>query len=72
MSNKKNLYKLISTNKAKIGIIGLGYVGLPLSILFSKKGFKVIGFDIDNSKIKKIKKKFLILIGFRIKILKKF
>ena len=57
MSNKKNLYKLISTNKAKIGIIGLGYVGLPLSILFSKKGFKVIGFDIDNSKIKKIKKK---------------
>ena len=57
MSNKKNIYKLINTKKATIGIIGLGYVGLPLSILFSKKGFKVIGFDIDNSKIKKLKKK---------------
>jgi UDP-N-acetyl-D-glucosamine dehydrogenase len=36
---------------ASIGIIGLGYVGLPLSLLFSAAGFKVTGFDIDENKI---------------------
>lgn len=54
MNYLKNLKKKILKNKACIGIIGLGYVGLPLSILFSKKGYKVYGFDIDKSKIKKI------------------
>ena len=39
-----------------VGIIGLGYVGLPLAILFAKKNFKVIGFDIDQKKINKLKK----------------
>ena len=39
-----------------VGIIGLGYVGLPLAILFAKKNFKVIGFDIDLKKINKLKK----------------
>ena len=39
-----------------IGVIGLGYVGLPLAILFAKKKFKVIGFDIDLEKVKKLKK----------------
>ena len=33
---------------ALIGIIGLGYVGLPLSISFEREGFKVTGFDIDE------------------------
>ena len=42
--------------RINVGVIGLGYVGLPLSILFSKKGFRVIGFDIDKNKIKKINK----------------
>jgi UDP-N-acetyl-D-glucosamine dehydrogenase len=36
---------------ANIGIIGLGYVGLPLALLFSEEGFPVTGFDIDNRKI---------------------
>ena len=35
----------------KIAIIGLGYVGLPLAVAFSKKGFEVIGFDINESRI---------------------
>ena len=39
----------------KIGIIGLGYVGLPLARLFAKK-YKVIGFDIDESRVNQIKK----------------
>lgn len=41
----------IAAKTAKIGIIGLGYVGLPLACLFAEKGFGVIGFDIDPKKI---------------------
>ena len=48
-----NLNSLISKKKISIGVIGLGYVGLPLSILFANKGFKIFGFDIDKKKIKK-------------------
>ena len=53
----KDIVKKIIKKKASIGIIGLGYVGLPLSILCVKKGFKVFGFDIDKSKIDKINSK---------------
>ena len=35
---------------ADVGIIGLGYVGLPLAIEFCDAGFRVIGFDIDEKK----------------------
>jgi UDP-N-acetyl-D-glucosamine dehydrogenase len=41
----------IAAKTAKIGIIGLGYVGLPLACLFAEKGFSVTGFDIDPKKI---------------------
>lgn len=41
----------IENHKAKIGVIGLGYVGLPLSLLFSEAGFTVTGFDIDEKKV---------------------
>ena len=47
---------LINNKKSVIGIVGLGYVGLPLSILFTKNNFEIIGFDIDKKKISKIKK----------------
>ncbi len=53
---KDKLNYLIKSKKAIVGIIGLGYVGLPLSILFSKKKFKVLGFDIDKNKIKSLNK----------------
>jgi len=36
---------------ARIGIIGMGYVGLPLGLLFSEAGFRVTGFDIDPNKV---------------------
>ncbi len=52
----KELLKKIKNNTATIGIIGLGYVGLPLLKAFNEKKFKVIGFDIDKSKILKLKK----------------
>jgi UDP-N-acetyl-D-glucosamine dehydrogenase len=41
----------LQTRTAKIGVIGLGYVGLPLSLLLSEAGFNVTGFDIDEKKI---------------------
>ena len=41
----------METRTAKIGVIGLGYVGLPLSLLLSEAGFKVTGFDIDTKKV---------------------
>jgi len=52
----ENLEKLIDNKQCKVGIIGLGYVGLPLSILLVKNNFKIIGFDIDKNKLNKIKK----------------
>ncbi|MEO0291065.1 MAG: nucleotide sugar dehydrogenase [candidate division WOR-3 bacterium] len=50
------IIKKIKKRDLKIGIIGLGYVGLPLAELFLKKGFKVLGFDISEVKIKNFKK----------------
>ena len=41
----------INNRKTNIGILGLGYVGLPLAIRFSEERFKVVGFDIDAEKI---------------------
>lgn len=51
----QELIKKIKEKKAKIGIIGLGYVGLPLVMEFCEVGFSVIGFDIDDKKVKKLK-----------------
>jgi UDP-N-acetyl-D-glucosamine dehydrogenase len=48
---KKRLERL-ELRTAKIGVIGLGYVGLPLSLLLSEAGFEVTGFDIDDKKVK--------------------
>jgi UDP-N-acetyl-D-glucosamine dehydrogenase len=45
------LIEKINLKTSKIGVIGLGYVGLPLVIAFSKAGFDVVGFDIDDEKV---------------------
>jgi UDP-N-acetyl-D-glucosamine dehydrogenase len=45
----------IHTRSAAIGIIGLGYVGLPLAIQFVKSGFSVTGFDLDEEKVRLLK-----------------
>ncbi len=47
---QERLQKL-KTRTARIGVIGLGYVGLPLSLLLSEAGFQVTGFDIDEQKV---------------------
>src|SRR5580692_10437423 len=41
----------IETREARIGIVGMGYVGLPLALLFSEERFAITGFDIDSSKV---------------------
>ena len=45
------LLERIRTQRARIGVIGLGYVGLPLAVEFARAGFDVTGFDVDASKI---------------------
>ena len=41
----------IKQKEAQIGVIGLGYVGLPLAVEFAKAGFPVTGIDVDESKV---------------------
>ncbi|MFA6145795.1 MAG: nucleotide sugar dehydrogenase [Patescibacteria group bacterium] len=48
----KKLEKLIKNKKAKITIIGLGYVGLPLAVVLAEQGFRVFGFDVQKNKVK--------------------
>jgi UDP-N-acetyl-D-glucosamine dehydrogenase len=50
-----DLIDKINNKSAKIGIIGLGYVGLPLGLEFAGKGFVVLGFDLDERKIEFLK-----------------
>jgi UDP-N-acetyl-D-glucosamine dehydrogenase len=49
------LISKLENRTATIGIVGLGYVGLPLMLCFSCSGFKVVGFDIDSEKIAKLR-----------------
>ena len=48
---KDELKNLIAEKRARIGVIGLGYVGLPLIIEFALKGFPTVGFEVDTKKI---------------------
>ncbi len=50
----QQLKQKIESRTACIGVIGMGYVGLPLTLLFSEEGFRVTGFDIDGEKIAKL------------------
>lgn len=51
----QQLIERLNSRSAIIGIIGLGYVGLPLALTYCEAGYKVIGFDIDSQKIESIK-----------------
>ncbi|MGL6193939.1 MAG: nucleotide sugar dehydrogenase [Thermoguttaceae bacterium] len=53
---KKKLASLIANKTAKVGVIGLGYVGLPLLRAFIKAGFNTIGYDVDKKKVDMLKK----------------
>ena len=51
---ERDLKQLIAAHSARIGIVGLGYVGLPLALRFVEVGFPVLGLDIDESKVNKL------------------
>jgi len=51
---KDELKKLITEKKARVGVIGLGYVGLPLVVEFAAAGIEGIGFEVDNNKANQI------------------
>jgi len=54
MAEGNSLIDQFESRDAVVGIIGLGYVGLPLSLTFAAQGFDVIGFDIDEDKVRKL------------------
>jgi UDP-N-acetyl-D-glucosamine dehydrogenase len=54
MSQANSLVQKITSNTETVGIIGLGYVGLPLAVNFAQAGIKVIGFDKSQIKVEKI------------------
>lgn len=45
------LCERISRKEARVGIVGFGYVGLPLALGFSEKGFSTTGFEVDAAKV---------------------
>ena len=53
---KSSLVYKLSNKKATIGIVGLGYVGLPLLLRYCEVGYKVIGFDIDKEKVEALRR----------------
>jgi UDP-N-acetyl-D-glucosamine dehydrogenase len=55
-SVQTDLKKKLEEHKATIAVLGLGYVGLPLAVVFAEAGFKVIGIDPDQSKVDVINK----------------
>lgn len=51
MTTKEQLLTKIAARKAAIGIIGMGYVGLPEAVAFAEEGFTVVGVDVDGRKV---------------------
>ena len=51
MNYKQILIKKLEDRSARVGIVGLGYVGLPLAVAFAQAGFEVFGVDIDSGKV---------------------
>jgi UDP-N-acetyl-D-glucosamine dehydrogenase len=54
MSHYSQLEKKIGSHEARVGVVGLGYVGLPLVVEFAEAGFTVTGIDIDSRKVAQI------------------
>lgn len=54
VDTKKSLINKFQNHQARIGIVGLGYVGLPLAVAFAEQGFEVVAVDIDPSKVQSI------------------
>lgn len=55
MSDKERLLQRLRSREAQVSVIGLGYVGLPLAVVFAEAGFRVIGIDVDVRKIEALR-----------------
>ncbi|HEV3471445.1 MAG TPA: hypothetical protein VG148_19115, partial [Pyrinomonadaceae bacterium] len=47
---KDDIISLIGSGRARVGVIGLGYVGLPLAVEFARRGLRAVGFEVDAAK----------------------
>ena len=56
MSIQEDLIKKLKSKEARMAVLGLGYVGLPLAVVFAEAGFKVMGIDPDSRKVDSLKK----------------
>jgi UDP-N-acetyl-D-glucosamine dehydrogenase len=54
-THASRLEESLASKKARVGVVGLGYVGLPLVSAFSDAGFATLGFDVDESKIRRLR-----------------
>ena len=54
-NSRDDLMARIESRSARVGIIGLGYVGLPLALAFVEGGFPTLGFDVDTTKVGRIR-----------------
>jgi UDP-N-acetyl-D-glucosamine dehydrogenase len=53
---EKSLIRKIEAREARIGLVGLGYVGLPLAVEFAEAGFSVVGFEVSRDKVEAVKR----------------
>ena len=53
-AHNDRMLETVHNRTAQVGVVGLGYVGLPLAMLFARAGFPVTGFDVDRSKVNKL------------------
>ncbi|MGO9273363.1 MAG: nucleotide sugar dehydrogenase [Terriglobia bacterium] len=51
----ESLQQVLQEGNARVGVVGMGYVGLPLALLFARGGFHTTGFDIDPEKVQKLR-----------------
>jgi UDP-N-acetyl-D-glucosamine dehydrogenase len=56
MERLRELGGRIAARDVRIGVIGLGYVGLPLALEFARRGFRVTGFDVNRAKVESLQK----------------
>lgn len=53
-NNKQELERKILARSARVGVLGLGYVGLPLAVEMAKQGFSVTGIDVDQARVESV------------------
>ena len=55
-TSSQNLIDRLRARTARLGVIGLGYVGLPLAVEFARAGFATVGFDVDEENLTRLRR----------------